>query len=430
MTTPTMLRRAIPLLGLVPKGDEWVPWTDRRGRFSWLRGTTFALLLAPLAWLLVRWAADMLGPRATNTAIHSTGYTAVWILLASLAVTPMKALAALPNIVVIRRMIGNAALLYALLHLSLYASDQKWKLLPIATEIVSRFYLTIGFAALLGLLVLGSTSTDAWIRHLGATWKRLHRIVYPLMALGLFHYVLQSKLDVSQALLAAGVFSWLMLWRALPAGQDREWRPLLAIAFGAALLTVAFEYGWYRFGTKIDPMRVIRAEFDVQFGLHPAGQVLALGALVTFIAELRRLSMTAFGGSVLFTMLVYGLGALLDDLIALSLGWSLDDLGLDAIPPAALNLMWCVFFSLLGAARWKLRRQPGRHWIDGVWIACIAYQLVVVGTGDRSVGIACAWLIVSASLLLGRYVWTISRGAALMLIPPCLLLAYEAASIF
>ena len=78
-------------------------------------------------------------------------------------------------------MVGVAAFAYALAHLSLYIVDQKYDLLHVASEIVLRFYLTIGFVTLLGLGALAATSTDAMIKRLGAArWNRLHKIVYAL----------------------------------------------------------------------------------------------------------------------------------------------------------------------------------------------------------------------------------------------------------
>lgn len=44
-----------------------------------------------------------------------------------------------------------------------------------------RFYLTIGFVALIGFAVLGATSTDGMIRRIGGKrWQQMHRIVYGL----------------------------------------------------------------------------------------------------------------------------------------------------------------------------------------------------------------------------------------------------------
>jgi sulfoxide reductase heme-binding subunit YedZ len=368
------------LRGVLPTRTELVPWTDRRGRLHPLRATVFGLLFLPLLWLIGRWAFHDLGPEPVNAAIHSTGYWTVWLLLGSLVITPFKALAGLPNIVVIRRMIGNAALLYALLHLTLYATDQNWRIVTIVSEILKRFYLTIGFAALLGLLVLGLTSTDGWTRSLGKSWKRIHRVVYALMALGLVHYVLQSKLDVSQALLAAGVFSWLMLWRLLPSGKDRNWPALVGIGIAAALLTLAYEYTWYRFGTRVNPVKVITSEFDISYGLHPAGKVLLLAAAAAVVAELRRLSMTSFGPTAAYTMITFALGAFVIDGVAVFNGWSFDDILPDGLNPALLTLGGVVLFALLGFIRWRLREQPRHRWIDALWVGCMVVQVAVVGS--------------------------------------------------
>ena len=86
----------------------------------------------------------------------------------------------------VRRMIGVGAFIYVLAHLTSYAAQQNFNMAMVVSEIVLRYYLTIGFCALLILAVLAATSTDAMIRRLGAKrWNRLHRIVYLAAALGL-----------------------------------------------------------------------------------------------------------------------------------------------------------------------------------------------------------------------------------------------------
>lgn len=420
----------ITFAAVAPGWTELAPWTDKKGRFDTLRATVFAVLLVPLLWLAARWLGGMLGPEPVNAAIHSTGYAAIWLLIASLVVTPFKALSGMPSVAVLRRMIGNAALLYALLHLVLYMMDQKWRMATIVMEIARRFYLTIGFAALLGLVALGLTSTDGWAKALGRKWKRLHRIVYALTALGLVHYVLQSKLDVSQALVAAGIFGWLMLWRAVPAGPDRNWPTLLGISVAAALLTVAAEYAWYRFGTRIDPLKVVMAEADIAFGLHPAGQVLVAGLAASGLVLLWRVGDTPFGAKPAFTMLVFALGAFADDAVGLVLGWSLDDMAPEQESLAGMDLVWFVLLGTLGMARWKLRNDRSRHLVDVIWLICILHALVLMGMGNRTVGAAVAAVIIGFSILLGHRLWTVSRGAAITLVPLGLLLAYEAVSLF
>ena len=421
-------RAALPA-SVWPTATELVPWTDKKGRLHPLRATVFALLCLPALWLGVRWGAGMLGPRAANAAIHSTGYAAVWILIASLVVTPLKALAALPNLVVVRRMTGNAALAYAALHLTLYAADQNWRLLAIASEILSRFYLTIGFAALVGLVLLGGTSTDGWARRLGRTWKRLHRLVYALMALGLVHYVLQSKLDVSQALAAAGVFAWLMLWRALPAGRDRTWLPLLGVSAAAAAVTLAAEFAWYRFGTRIDPWKVVLSEADIAFGLRPAGLVLFAGLGATLLAELRRLGMGAMGQSLGFTVLTYALGGALAAATAFALGWPVEDVTPPGLPPLMLEGGWAALLGLLGVARWALRASPLRRLIDAVWLACLLAHLVPAAAGTPEAAAASAAILAGAGALTLLRVWPTARAPALAMVPLLALLAYEAAAL-
>lgn len=368
------------------------PWTDKKGRLHPLRAVVFTLLLVPGALLAFNWATVGLGARPVNVAIHSTGYWAVWILLASLLVSPLKALAGMPNVVVVRRMVGIGALAYALAHLLLYVIDQNWRFWTVATEIVSRIYLTIGFVALAGLCVLGATSTDAAVRRLGKRWKGVHRWVYAIALLTAVHFFLQSKADVSQATVAFGVFAWLMLWRQLPAGRDRETLPLVGLAVAAAALTLVAEYVWYRFGTKIDPLRVIKAELDVSWGCRPAMLVLHLGLLVAALVELRRLAGTRFGAGIAFTVAVFAAGAFLDDGLTFLFGL----LPLEDGPSGEMvNGVAIVVFGLLGMVRYRL--QGWRQWgVDAAWMT--AAVLPLVPGVDSTVLIAAALVLGVGSL--------------------------------
>ncbi|WP_204307690.1 ferric reductase-like transmembrane domain-containing protein, partial [Klebsiella pneumoniae] len=84
----------------------------------------------------------------------------VRLLLVSLAVTPFRYALDWPKLILVRRMVGVAALAYVVIHLGLYVVDQGYDLAKVTSEIVRRFYLTIGFVALVGLAVLAATSTD------------------------------------------------------------------------------------------------------------------------------------------------------------------------------------------------------------------------------------------------------------------------------
>jgi sulfoxide reductase heme-binding subunit YedZ len=194
----------------------------------------------------------------------------------------------------VRRMIGVAAFAYATGHLGLYAADQAFDLAKIATEIALRIYLTIGFAAVLGLAALAATSTDGMVRRLGArSWQRLHRLVYVIALLAVVHFCMQSKLDLWEPTVMAGLYAWLIGYRLLgrPVGTRTRLslRGVAALGVGVAVLTALAEaaYFWIAYGA--DPMLVIAANWSLATGLRPAVVVLALTEAVAAAGALRRL---------------------------------------------------------------------------------------------------------------------------------------------
>ena len=259
------------------------------GRFSWMRAVVLAVAVLPGLWIAVEWSTVGLGARGLNTAIHLTGTWAVRFLLMSLAVTPARWVLNLPRVVQVRRMLGVTAACYAGAHFTLYIVYSHGDLLHVASEIALRFYLTIGFVALLGLAVLAATSTDYWQTRLGRNWKRLHQLVFPIAILALFHHFLQSKADVSTPVFAAGVFAWLMLWR----GEPRVWRPyrlpLLALAVLAGCAAAGIEAAWYGLATGINWHRVLDANLNLAHGPRPAEWVAILGGFVFLLSLVRAL---------------------------------------------------------------------------------------------------------------------------------------------
>ena len=254
----------------------------------WLRLATLFALCVPALELAWRWHISALEPRPVTLATHATGDWAVVLLLVSLAMTPARALFDWMPLIHIRRRIGVAAALYALAHLLIYVLDQKWNLIVVATEIAKRFYLTIGFVALLVLVALAVTSTNGWQRRLKRGWKRLHWLVYPAVAVALVHFFIQSKVKIGEAAFAAGLFLWLMLWRVLPVKLRTSFAGLLLLALAATLGTVVIEATWYGLVNKIDPLRVLAANLDFDLMPHPAHKVLAVSLLVIVLVALRR----------------------------------------------------------------------------------------------------------------------------------------------
>jgi sulfoxide reductase heme-binding subunit YedZ len=278
-----------------PQHGIGVLWRDYAGRFSWLKALTLAVVCLPGLSLPVAWISGTLGPRALTEVIHGTGQEAVRLLVAALAVTPARAVFNWPRLILIRRMLGLAAGAYALAHFCLYIADQNGVLLHVAGEIVHRFYLTIGFVVLTGLALLSATSTEAMMRRMGRRWQQLHRLIYPLAALGLLHFFLQSNSDVTEAALTCGLFVWLMVWRAVPRRWQRHLLTLALLAPLAGLATAAIETAWYGLATGVNAAMVWQANFDLDadsiwdLDLRPSAWVTLTGLAVFLVALLRRL---------------------------------------------------------------------------------------------------------------------------------------------
>jgi sulfoxide reductase heme-binding subunit YedZ len=92
---------------------------------------------------------------------------------------------------------------------------------------LKRKYLIVGSIALLVMLPLAITSTNAMIKRLGGKpWRALHRLAYVAAIAGVVHYYMQVKADVRQPLVFATVVAVLLGWRLVQYWQ----RPKPAVA--------------------------------------------------------------------------------------------------------------------------------------------------------------------------------------------------------
>ena len=270
---------------------RFLPWLDRSGRLSPLKLAVFAALFAPAVWIAVQYDLGWLKADAVKSVIHESGVWALRILLVSLAVSPLRRIGGWNKLIAVRRMLGVAVLFYVLGHFALYIVQQRGDLVHVASEIALRFYLTVGFVALLGLSALGATSTDAMIRRIGpARWNRLHALAYPIGILALLHDMLQSKLDVSAPLLLAGLFLWLMGWRVLQRAKRGESLPaLVALAVAVPAVTALFEAAWYHARNGVAVANVFAADLSFDDGLRPVWLVLIAGLAVVALRVARPL---------------------------------------------------------------------------------------------------------------------------------------------
>ncbi|MBV9347305.1 MAG: sulfoxide reductase heme-binding subunit YedZ [Pseudolabrys sp.] len=279
-----------------PLKPSWQIWKDRRGRLSWLRIATLAILLAPCAKLIVDWSAVYYSARPLNEVIHRAGFWALVFLGLTLAVTPFRRIFRYGSLIDVRRMIGVAAFFYIAAHLILFIADQSFDLGKAAAEIVKRVYLIIGAIAWLGLFALALTSTDAMVKRLGGMrWRRLHQLIYGIALLALIHYFQQTKADVTVPTFTAGLFGWLLGYRLVAWQLGRsELSPLWLLVLGVSVSALTFicEAVGIGFVFNVSPLRVLETAFDFDAGIRPGWQVLAASLCVvvleTIFARWRR----------------------------------------------------------------------------------------------------------------------------------------------
>jgi sulfoxide reductase heme-binding subunit YedZ len=151
--------------------------------------------LLPLAVVLWRLPHDQLGPNPIEAIEHQTGDWTIRLLLATLAVTPLRRVTGWNGLIRYRRTIGLLAFTWVTLHFLTYLvidqgfPIQGFAISYVAEDIAKRPYITVGFTAFLLLIPLAWTSTKGWIRRLGRRWTRLHQLIYVAAALGVLHYL-------------------------------------------------------------------------------------------------------------------------------------------------------------------------------------------------------------------------------------------------
>lgn len=173
--------------------------------------------LAPLLLMFLGVAGiggQSLGADPVREVLHRSGKTAINLLFATLAVTPLRQLLGWPHLLRVRRLLGVFAFFYAALHLLVYLGlDLRFDFGHLAQDLTKRPYITVGFSGLLILAALAATSTQAMMRRLGRRWQTLHRWVYAAAVLAAWHFWWQVKRDITEPLLYATVLGLLLGWR-------------------------------------------------------------------------------------------------------------------------------------------------------------------------------------------------------------------------
>jgi len=192
----------------------------------------FSACLAPFVWLcLVAFniVGDGLGANPVEATQDFMGIWALRMLLLTLALTPLRKLTGQLWLIRLRRMTGLFALFYASMHFLNYLfPDQGLDWAAIVEDIIKRPFITIGALALVGLVLLGVTSTAGWQRRLGRRWQQLHRIVYVIAIIVCWHFWWQVKKDFTEPAIYAAILTVLLgfrIWVRYAGGRQKNPAP-------------------------------------------------------------------------------------------------------------------------------------------------------------------------------------------------------------
>lgn len=166
------------------------------------------------------WGTSWLGTDPVKAGEHALGEWTLRLLFATLLVTPLRAHTGWNWLAKHRRTLGLFAFAYVVLHFLtwLLLDMQVWISEYVGwsdlwTDITKRPYITIGMLALVLMVPLAVTSTKAMIARLGKRWRSLHRLVYLITVLGVVHFYMSVKKDVSEPLIYGAVAAALIGWR-------------------------------------------------------------------------------------------------------------------------------------------------------------------------------------------------------------------------
>jgi sulfoxide reductase heme-binding subunit YedZ len=182
---------------------------------KWTKAFVFLLCLGPLATLGWRALHGNLTANPIEFITHTTGDWILRFLCMTLAITPLRKLLRLPELIRFRRMLGLFAFFYACLHFTTYIGlDKFFNLAEMWKDVAKRRFITVGFLAFVLLIPLAITSTAGWIRRLGGRrWQMLHRAIYCSAVAGVIHYYWLVKSAVIRPLAYGALIGVLLTWR-------------------------------------------------------------------------------------------------------------------------------------------------------------------------------------------------------------------------
>lgn len=180
-------------------------------QIRWIKIILFTLCLVPLARLIWLGTQDDLGANPIEFIERSTGFWALFILLLTLSLSPIRLLWGTAWQLQFRRMLGLMMFFYASLHICIYLwLDYSFNWLDIYKDIIKHPYVLVGATAYLLTVPLAITSNQYMMKKLREHWKQLHLSVYLIAILGVVHFWWLVKKDIREPLFYALILALLL----------------------------------------------------------------------------------------------------------------------------------------------------------------------------------------------------------------------------
>lgn len=182
----------------------------------YLKPIVFLICLLPIILVLTD-LFEISGTLGANPIENIQDRFGIWglrFIVILLLISPLKKISGIIWLIQFRRMIGLFAFFYVLMHFLVWLLLEQSLLMPtIIEDVTKRPFITIGFIALLILLILASTSTSKIRRSMGKKWDKLHQSVYLASILGVWHFWWQVKKDITEPLIYAVIIFILLTYR-------------------------------------------------------------------------------------------------------------------------------------------------------------------------------------------------------------------------
>lgn len=180
-------------------------------QISWIKAVVFIVCFIPLIRLVWLGVVNNLGANPIEFIEHSTGFWALFILLATLTLTPVRLITGRAWPIQMRRMLGLFMFFYLCLHIITYVwLDFAFDWLAITKDVAKHPRILVGFAAFVLSVPLALTSTNSMMKRLREHWKQLHQLIYLIGILAVVHFWWLVKKDIREPLLYACILTILL----------------------------------------------------------------------------------------------------------------------------------------------------------------------------------------------------------------------------